>query len=512
MGSRSRRRDRNRTTPRALDGACPIRAGMEGGRFQPLTEHDVQRIHQTSLDVLENYGMADPTDSCRELLLSNGCFLNDRGRLCFPRTLVEDVIADCGRGFTLHARNPEFDLDVSGARVHFSGSTAAINVLDIDTGHYREALLGDVYDLARAQDAMENLHFVHRPCIARDMPNSHMLDLNTAYAMMSATDKHFVTSFFEPEHLIEAVQMFDVSLGREGSYKQRPFSMLVCAFVVSPLRFAGDSCRTLEAAVASGMPIWTASAAQAGATSPTALAGALMQGNAECLAALVYINLLAPRHPVVMGNWPFVSDLRNGSFSGGGGEIGLLNAAAVQLSRFYDIPVTVGAGMTDSKSADVQSGWEKGYLTAMCGLAGGNLLGGGIGGHASLMGFSVESLVIDNDMLGAVLRTVRGIEVNDDTLSYEVIGKVIDGPGHYLTQPQTFERMASDYVYPKIGNRDTIDVWEEKGQPDIREAAKQRAREILNSHFPSHIDKQMDDLIRTRFDIRLPRERMRPLA
>ena len=68
--------------------------------------------------------------------------------------------------------------------------------------------------------------------------------------------------------------------------------------------------------------------------------------------------------------------------------------------------------------------------------------------------------------------------------------------------------MASDYVYPKIGNRDTIEVWEEKGQPDIRETAKRRAHEVLGSHFPRHIDEPTDKLIRTRFDIRLPRDRM----
>ena len=490
-------------------GESPVRAGLEGGKYQPLTLQELERIHQTSLDVLENYGMAEPIDTCREVVLANGGWINKRGRLSFPRALIEDVVAGAGRDFVLHGRNPDYDLDVSGTRVHYSGSTAAINVLDIDTGRYRESTLADVYDIARVGDALPNLHFVHRPCIARDMPNSAALDLNTAYAIMSATDKHFVTSFFEPEHLREAVAMFDLSFAGNGTFRERVFCMIVCAFVVSPLRFAGDSCRTLEAAVSCGMPVWAASAAQSGATSPTALAGALVQGNAECLAALVYANLLSPGHPVVFGNWPFVSDLRSGAFSGGGGEIGLLNAAAAQLSHFYDIPVTVGAGMTNAKVSNAQSGWEKGYLTAMAGLAGANLVGGGAGGHAALMGFSLESLVLDNDMLSGVLRGIRGIEVTDETLSYEVIGEVIDGPGNFLTQPQTLEGMTRDYVYPELGDRDSIDVWVERGSPDIREAAKHRAQEILKTHFPTHIDAATDSKIRERFDIRLPAERMR---
>ncbi len=488
----------------------PIGPGLLGGSYKPLTQSEMERIHQTSLDILENYGMAEPIDSCRKLLLENGCSINDRGRICFPPAMVEDIVAGAGRGFVLHGRNDVHDMDLTGNRVHYSGSTAAISILDVHTGRYRDATLRDVYDITRASDTLPNLHFMHRPCIARDMPNSESLDLNTAYALMSATEKHFVTSFFEPDHLRKAVSMFDVSLAGKSTYKQRPFSMIVCAFVVSPLRFAADSCRTLEAAVDCGMPIWTASAAQTGATSPAAPAGALTMGNAECLAALVYINLLSPGHPVVFGNWPFVSDLRSGAFSGGGGEIGVLNAAAAQLAHFYDIPVTVGGGMTDAKCSDVQSGWEKGYLSAMTGLAGANLVGGNAGGHASLMGFSLESLLIDHDMLSAVLRGIRGIEVNDETLSYEIIGKVIDGPGHFLTQPETLELMKTDYVYPEIGNRDSIDVWEENGSPDIRQTANQRAKEILSSHYPRQIKPTIDTKIRTNFEIRLPEEVMKP--
>ena len=321
-------------------------------------------------------------------------WINERGRLSFPRGLVEDILAVAGRDFVLHGRDPKHDMGISGNRVHYSGSTAAVNVLDIDTGVYRESTLRDVYDIARIEDSLSNMHFVHRPCIARDMPTSEALDVNTAYALMSATSKHLVTSYFEPEHL----DMFDLSLGGEGKFRDRAFCMIVCAFVVSPLRFAADSCRTLEAAVRRGMPIWAASAGQAGSTSPTALAGALVQGNAECLAALVYANLLSPGHPVIFGNWPFVSDLRSGATCGGG-EMAVMNAGAAQLSHYYDIPVTVGAGIADSKSADIQAGWERGYSTAMAGLAGANVIVGAAGGQAALMGFCMESLVIDDNML-----------------------------------------------------------------------------------------------------------------
>jgi len=164
----------------------------------------------------------------------------------------------------------------------------------------------------------------------------------------------------------------------------------------------------------------------------------------------------------------------------------------------------------DSKVGDVQAGWERGYSTAMAGLAGGNIIVGAAGGQAALMGFSMESLVVDDDMLGAVLRGVRGIEVNDETLSYEVIGDVIDGPGHFLAHEQTLSRMTRDYVYPDLGNRDSIEDWEASGRPDIREAARQRVKQILSTHYPDYVGATNDEAIRAMLEIRLPRDVMRP--
>ena len=71
-------------------------------------------------------------------------------------------------------------------------------------------------------------------------------------------------------------------------------------------------------------------------------------------------------------------------------------------------------------------------------MTGVNLMYESAGMHASLLGFCLESLLIDNDMLGAINRNVRGIEVNEDTLSVDVIREVcLNGPGHFLGSDQT---------------------------------------------------------------------------
>ena len=130
--------------------------------------------------------------------------------------------------------------------------------------------------------------------------------------------------------------------------------------------------------------------------------------------------------------------------------------------------------------------------------------------QASLMATALEAYVIDDDMLAAVQRTVRGIEVTDETLAFEMIRDVVHGDGHYLGHPETLGRMRRDFVYPAVGDRSSPDAWAESGSLDIRERARAQVREVLSSHYPEHVERDVDDRIREAFDIRLPREAMRP--
>ncbi len=517
MESRTRRRSGGRQGRIAARAAgptqSPIWPGMESGRYQPLTEAEVRRIHDASLTLLEQVGIADPINSWRDRVVAAGGWMSDTGRLCFPRGLVEDCIAKAGRGFTVYGRDPEHDLDVSGSRVHFGGGSATVEILDAHTNSYRGTTLIDLYDNSRLEDCLEAMHFVIRSCIARDVEEAEHLDINTAYAIMAATRKHFITSFFHPDHLDQAVRMFDMSLGGDGSgekWRQRPFAEAIVTFVVPPLRFVAEACEVLDAAARNDMPAILISVGQAGATAPAALAGTLVQGNAEVLAGLTAVNLLKPGHPLFMGHWPFVSDLRTGAFAGGGGEMALLAAGAAQMARFYDIPSSIASGMSSSKQPDLQAGWEKGYLAALPALAGGNMIAQTTGILGDIIACSQESFVLDSDLLSGVQRAVRGIEVTDESLSVDVIADVTAGPGHFLGHGRTLDLMESEYVYPKIADRMSIKHWNEANRPDLRERGLAKLKEILGSHYPDHIAPEDDARIRAAFDIRLQPEDMRP--
>ena len=506
-GRKARQTLRSAPVPRA---EAAVRPGFAGGLYKPLSDHDARRIHQTALDILANVGFASSIPSCVAVLTAKGCHETSQGRLCFPKALVEDTLANCARDFVLHARDPKHDLHVSGNKAYFGTGGAAVHMVEMPAGTYRESLLQDVYDSARLVDVCDNIHYCQRTMVARDMVEPRDLDINTLYACLAGTTKHIGTSMVEPAHVKECLDILHIVAGGEDKWRERPFVSQSNCFVVPPLTWAEDACRCLEVAVKGGMPVLLLAADQAGATSPAALAGSVAQSVAECLAGLVFANAVVPGAPCIWGPWPFVSDLRTGAMSGGSGEQALLIAAVTQMGRYYDLPTGSPAGMCDAKLPDIQAGGEKGLTAALSAMSGGNLLYESAGMHASLLGYCHETLLIDNDMLGAINRNVRGIEVNDDTLSYEVISDVcLHGPNHYLGHDQTLSLMQSEYFYPELGNRMSPKEWAEAGNPGIIETATAKKEHILATHYPGYLARGVDEKIRARHNICLPREALR---
>ena len=482
----------------------PVRAGLAGGQYKPLSASDVAAIEETIFQILEEIGLSQAPETGIGYMVSAGAIAGEDGRVRFPRRLVQDTIAKAARNITLHGQDPKFDLDLTGEKVHCGTAGAAVHVVDVKNNSYRESFLKDIHDAARIVEKMDNIHFFQRPMVARDIEDPLDLDVNTIYASVMGTRKHVGTSFTEARCVPESVELLHKIAGGEEAWRARPFVSNSNCFVVPPLRFATESCEVMEECVNAGMPVLLLSAGQAGATAPASIAGAVAQAVAEVLAGLVYVNAMVPGHPAICGTWPFVSDLRTGAMSGGSGEQGLLTAACAQMINHFGLPSGAASGMADAKMPDAQSGYEKGSTTVMAGLAGLNMVYETAGMHASLLGFCLESLVIDNDMIGQSMRCVRGIEVNEDTLSLQTMRDVcLDGPGHYLGHDATINVMQTEYVYPSVSDRSSPKEWEELGKPVLVETAGKVVDDILTNFQPDHISEDLDKIIRQQHKILL---------
>ncbi len=486
-----------------------IRPGMSGGSYKPLRTHEVRDVIETVFRVLEEIGMGDPIPILRERALAQGCRLDAHGRLSFPRSLVEDVIARTPKQIVLHGRDARHDIELGGDRVYTFGGGEAVNMLDPGASEYRPSRLEDIYDAARLVDRMDHIHAFSRLVVATEVEDQLACDINTAYASIAGTTKCVQLSFNDASHVTPVLEMMRLVAGGERKFRERPFCHGGGCAVLSPLRYGADNSEVCVASVAFGGPVWVVVAPQSGATAPAALAGALVQCLAEAIAGLLLVDLVAPGHPVILGPWPFVSDLRTGSFTGGNAEEAIVSAAAAQVINALGLVSSVGAGMSDAKSPDAQAGYEKGIAVALAALAGCNNVSESAGMVGSLMGLSLEALVIDNEMLGQVMRAVRGIEVTEETLSFDVIADAVRGDGHFLRQPQTLELMRSEYHYPLLADRSTPAEWAAAGSPDIRARAREVLARIMANHYPQYIDPDVDTLVRARFPIRLAERDMR---
>ena len=497
------RKSRRRRSETSNDITALEPALFQGGQYRPLTDDNCARIIDAAFAILNKTGIGGAPEWLTTLLLERGARQRDDGRVTFPQHIVERAIKQASHRVSLPGFDENRGLDIGNSVVHIGTGGAAVQTLDAASGEYRDSTLIDLYQMMRVLDNCNSVHYGIRPMIARDMQTPLDMDLNTAYACLKATSKPIGVSFDSAAHVDSVTRMFDLALGGEHRFRKQPFCFAVIVHVVSPLCFASEGIDIIRAAIDQGMPLQICTAGQAGATSPASLAGALAQGLAESIAGALVVDAIKPGHPCIYAFMPFISDLRTGAMTGGSGESAVANAAAAQLLRYLDLPATVSAGMTDSKIQDVQAGYEKGYSIALAAQAGADMINLSVGMLGSIMVASAESLLIDNEMCAAILRTVRGIEVSDDLLDLDSVERVVCGEGHYLGEPQTLQLMKSEYIYPELSDRQSVADWLDAGGSQIWDRAQQQVSNILNGTKATHLSSSADTKIRDAFSIKL---------
>jgi len=163
--------------------------------------------------------------------------------------------------------------------------------------------------------------------------------------------------------------------------------------------------------------------------------------------------------------------------------------------------------MTDAKFPDFQAGTERASTHVATAMAGANIIYESAGMYASLLGTCPESLIMDNDFLGASMRMTKGFsDDSDESLCFDSISDVcLNNLGHYLGSEETIKVMQSEYIYPDLSDRDSPNDWKDKGKPILLEKAILQKKHILSSYFPSHISDDIDRQIRDKYDITLSR-------
>jgi trimethylamine--corrinoid protein Co-methyltransferase len=471
--------------------------GLTGGQYKPLTDVQVVQIHEASLAILSRTGIqVDEPDAIRIFEQAGANVDGDRVRL--STAIIEAAIESAPSRVILAGRSQENDLVLEGSRVYVGTGGATLQVLDLDSGNIRPAILKDIVDTARIVDALPNIHFFVIPVYPTDVPVD-IVDLNMYYAALSNTVKHVQSGVYTIEGIRDVIEMCENVIGSAPALRERPIVSFIVSWMSSPLKFGLGVTKRLIEVCHQGMPVVLSAAPTAGMTAPVTLAGMLAQLNAEQLAGLVLTQLVKPGCPVLLGPIPATSDLRSGKYLGGSVEDGLCNAAITQLAHFYKIPIYNSAGLTDAKIPDIQAGMEKAQSVLQVALAGANFIHHAAGLLEDMSTIAYEQFVIDNELLGMAMRAVQGIIVDEDTLAVDVIDRVGPG-GHFLLEEHTLHYMLSEHYYLEpIFDRKWRPLWEEAGATSAWDRAKEAANRILIEYSPEPLNPASDQWIRERF-------------
>jgi trimethylamine--corrinoid protein Co-methyltransferase len=480
--------------------------GLSGGIYKPLSENDVDVIHEASLEILEKTGFSYESGLGETLaMLANAGASVDRknDRVYFPRDLILEQTAKAPAQLVLYSRDGQYDLNLSADRVHLGTGGAAIKILDLETGDPRPSTLNDLYLLGRLVDRLKNIHFFLRPCIPTDISESEY-DVNIFYACLKSTAKHVMSGVNDVSGLHRMIDLAAMVAGGKAQLQARPFVSVITSFAISPLKLCTQSTLIMQEAIRNRIPVALSAAPMSGSTSPITMAGTLAQLHAEQMAGICICQLTDPGAPLLYGGIPGRANLSSMGYLGGAVECGMMNAAIHQLANHIRVPNYNSSGLTDSKIPDAQAGWEKAATTLLAAMGGSNFVHHAAGMLESMLTVAYEQYVIDDEIIGMCGKVLEGIEVDPEHLALDVIEAVGPG-GNFMLADHTVDHLRSEYYLGNgVADQKNREQWETDSALDARARGRQIAKKILADKEQSYIPPDVDQVIRDKFNILLP--------
>ncbi|MEK6752083.1 MAG: trimethylamine methyltransferase family protein [Chloroflexota bacterium] len=461
-----------------------------------LTQEQVERIHEASLEILEDVGLKVRYEPARELFKQHGCIVEDE-RVKFPRAITEKYRRLVPPTFTFHGRDPKFDKTIPRDSPVIVTASSAPDIIDPVTGAERRAESADIARIAHLINELPGYDIFSISTLADDAP-ADQFTISRLYPSIKYCLKPIRVTTTDHKDTLDVMEMAYMVAGGKEAYKEHPFLTHHYCPIVSPLTMDKLSTENVMYFANEGLPVYPTIVPNAGLTSPMSMAGTLAQGNAEFLSGLVLMQMVKEGTPTIYATLGTVADMRSGAYTSGAIECGMLHMAFAQLARFYTVPCGGYVGLTNSKLNDAQAGYE----TGMSGIAG--LLGGmdmfNIGGLIdALKTFDFAKAVMDDEAAQMMKRLKRGINFSEDELAISLIKEVGPG-GSYITAKHTIGRMKTEAVMTKIADRNARTIWEKKGSTDIHARAMMKAKEIMTSNPQPLISDELDEKLRARFE------------
>ncbi|WP_281350141.1 glycine betaine--corrinoid protein methyltransferase [Alkalibaculum sporogenes] len=460
-------------------------------KYDILTDEQIQTIHDNTMRILQEVGVEFSYEPAIEIFRKHGQKV-DGHRVYFDREFVEEMVEGAPSEFTLHARNPEHNLICGGNNTIFMPGYGAPFIHDVD-GNRRNATIQDYDNFVKLAGASKNLHMTGGNVVEpQDVPDEtrHM---SMMYSHITNSDKCFMGSASGYEKAKDSIEITALLHGGLDVIKENP--ALVCLVnSVTPLKFDDRMLGGLMAYAEAGQATIIASLVMSGSTGPATIAGALSVQNAEVLAGITLGQCINPGTPVIYGSTSAITDMASGALAIGNPECALFISASAQLARFYGVPSRGGGGLTDSKIVDAQSGYESMMTLFAASATGINFVLHSAGILQYYMAMSFEKFMQDDEIAGMVSRYIKGIDMTEDKLAFDVISKVGPG-GHYLTQKHTRKNFKVEFYKPSLSDRQSYDGW-----ANNKLTANQRGNQKWQDVVENYVSPVLDPDVKQKID------------
>ena len=469
-----------------------------------LSDAQARAIYHGALEVLNRTGVHVHNSEARELMAKAGARV-DGVRVRIPPHIVQDAIAATPRTFTLWSRDGKPRIQVVPDRVYFGPGLTSTHFVDPETGERRKTRRGDPAMTARVCDALPNIDYVMGLGLIGDVP-PNLAPVYEFAEMVANTTKPVMAWAYNVGNVRDIYDIAVAVAGSERALRERPFLAFFATFQAPLMATDHDLANVLWMAER-GIPIIYIGGGAAGSTAPITGAGLLVSYLAGALTGLVAVQLKARGAPVCIGGVPEPTDLRTGRPAYGGPEMSLYSAAMSDISRYLGVPFMGTAGASEAKVLDLQAAIESTVQVILSGLSGASLV------HD--VGFldcadigSLESVVMNDEIIAMARRILRGIEVSDATMMLDLIDRVGPG-GEFMSTKETAKLCRSEIWMPTIFDRNPWVTWEQEGALTTLDRVRAKLRDILATHRVPPLPAETDARIRAILEAAEAREQGR---
>ena len=460
-------------------------------RSSVLSEDQLEAIHQASLTILEEIGIDVIHDEAKRLLKQSGADVDPNSdRVRFDRGLIENLMKTVPSEFTMHARNPERNLQIGGNNLVFAQVASAPNSSDLDNGR-RPGNFKDFENLVKLAQCYDVVHCIGGYPVEPIDIHPSVRHLDCLLAIVRLTDKVPNHYSLGQERNLDALEIVRIARGISQEQLEQECSTHSVINTSSPLRLDTVMAQGIIELSSRNQAVIVTPFTLAGAMAPVTIAGALAQQNAEALATIGFSQIVRPGAPVIYGGFTSNVDMKSGAPAFGTPEYMKAVIAGGQLARRYGIPYR-SSNVCAANAVDAQSAYESVFSLWAIIQGGANFLKHGAGWMEGGLTASFEKFILDVDLLQMVAEFLQPIDTSDAEIGLNAIRDVGPG-GHYFGTAHTLERYESAFYSPLLSDWRNFENWEGAGRPKTDEHANRIWKEKLKSYQAPAMDPAINE-------------------